>query len=139
MSGPPSQPSTTTRTYQETRQSLRKGRRSSAQFERGDSTNLCEVVHTWHRPHMGRRKTIIEFSLFRNDDRWFARKIKEKKDETWKEDILAEVIEAFKINRVPAVAFPTDDALKTFSMKRKKPEKEEIVRRTKSRFTVSDI
>jgi hypothetical protein len=78
-------------------------------------------------------------SLFRNDDRWFARKIKEKKDETWKKDILAQVIHAFKINRVPAVVFPTDDALKTCSKKRKKPEKEEIVRRTKSRFTVTDL
>jgi hypothetical protein len=76
--------------------------------------------------------------LFRNDDRWFARKIKEKKDETWKKEILAEVIQAFKINRVPAIDFPTDDALKTYSQKRKKPEKEEVVRRTKSRFAVSD-
>jgi hypothetical protein len=72
-------------------------------------------------------------------ERWFAKKKKEKKDETWKKEILAQVIHAFKVSRVPAVVFPTDNALKTHSKKRKRPDKEEIVRRTKSRFVVSDL
>jgi hypothetical protein len=63
----------------------------------------------------------------------------EKKNETWKKEIISQVVHAFRTQRVPVVVFPTDDALKTFSRKRKRPEKEDIVRRTKSRFVVSDI
>jgi len=77
--------------------------------------------------------------LFRNEDRWFAKKIKVAKDETWKSDIMAQVLQAFKTNHVPAVVFPYDDHLKTFTKKRERPDKEEIVPNTKTRFVESDV
>ena len=78
--------------------------------------------------------TLLFDFMFRDGSKWFARPIREIKDESWKYEILTEVTDSVKNNRPPTLLIPTDEEFKTCSKKVPKPPVEEVVKRTKSRF-----
>jgi len=69
----------------------------------------------------------------RDGTHYTAKKVKVEKDNSWRAEIVAEVVEAVRAGVEPQVKVPTYEKLKVFGRKLEKPDKATVVAATKAR------